>query len=106
MEFNHTFIDFLKAIWKDNTPEEALHLWKWHIANYPETVKKYLDSIALTLQSPPDNFIEIVNENGWIFLEHEDKEGNIIPYTFTEYAEWFQEMYDRFKKIREELPDA
>lgn len=106
MEYHQTFIDFLKAVWKDNTPEEAFHLWKWHISNYPETAKKFLDSIALTLQSPPDDFIETVQENGWIFLEHEDQEGNTTPYTFREYVEWFQEMYDRFKKTLEELPDA
>lgn len=98
MEYHQTFIEFLKAIWKDNTPEEALHLWKWHNSNYPETAKDFLNSIDLTLQSPPDNFVEIVQENGWVFLAHEEEDGGIIPYTHGEYVEWFQEMYDRFTK--------
>lgn len=98
MEYHQTFIEFLKAIWKDNTPEEALHLWKWHISNYPETAKNFLNSIDLILQSPPDNFVEIVQENGWVFLAHEEEDGDIIHYTHGEYVEWFQEMYDRFKK--------
>ncbi len=106
MELQYTFEDFLKAIWKDNTAEEAIHLWKWQITNYPDAAKHYLDSIAIILQFPPDNFIEIAQENGWIFLDHEDKEGNIIPYTFAEYIAWFQEMNRTFKGIYDEYRGA
>ncbi|MBO9702164.1 MAG: hypothetical protein J7604_18285 [Sporocytophaga sp.] len=106
MDTNNQFIKFLKEIWKDNTPEEAVNLWKWRINNYPEVAKGFLDSIQHILNSPPDNFIEIVRENGWIYLDHEDSEGNITSFSSEEYLEWFHKMNDQFKKIYEEIVSA
>lgn len=106
MESYDNFIKFLKEIWKDNTPEEAVNLWKWRITNYPNAAKDFLNSMEKTLNAPPDNFIEIVQKNGWIFLNHEDSEGNIVPFTREEYLEWFHEIYEEFKKIYEEIMSA
>jgi hypothetical protein len=103
MNTSYNFVKFLKEIWKDNTPEEAVKLWKWRIHNYPQAAKAFLEAIEQTLAAPPDNFIEVVQDNGWIFLTHDDKEGNSTPFSLQEYLEWFQKMEEQFKAIYEEI---
>ncbi len=99
MDSLQIFIDFLQTIWKDSTPEDAMHLWKWRVTNYPEVAKKYLDAIAAVVASPPENFVELAKEQGWIILQHEDEQGNIIPYTREEYIAWFEAIHQQFQEV-------
>lgn len=97
------FCEFLRGFWMDNTSEEAMFQWKEHVREFPWYADDALYCINEIIMSPPDNLIELVQQNGWLYLDHETY-NEIIPYTFKEYINWIKQMKDEFQEIYNNAP--
>ena len=94
-----TFIDFLQIIWMDNTPEEALSQWKRTVKNSPSYADDALYCIDVVIAKPPENLVEIMENEGWLILYHNCEQPDERPYTDEEYYEWLKQMRDEFRAI-------
>ncbi len=66
--------EVLKAIWMDNTPDEVIALWKARIAAGGQFPKKALECLEQVVQHPPLDLVTLLQENGWVFLVHQEGE--------------------------------
>ena len=94
-----TFIDFLRAIWMDNTDEEALFQWKKSVDQSPLYAEDALYCIDAVIANPPENLVEIMENQGWIILSRNYDQPDERPYTDEEYYEWLKQMRDEFRAI-------
>ena len=97
------FQKFLQAVWMDNTPSEAYRFWIENIVpQTPWWADNYLYVIRYVLDNPLEDFQEILKNDGWIMLYHEDE--NETEFTKEEYLAWLENMYQDFKKIYDDSP--
>jgi len=86
------FRNILKSYFADNSWDDTMKLWRIAIANggsYPEDVLWCLDVIA---ENPPANLGQLLYEDGWITLEHEETDDKLgEPYTPEEQVAWLRE---------------
>jgi hypothetical protein len=93
------FKNFLQRIWMDNTEEEALFQWKQLVKGSPSYVEDALYCIDAVIANPPENLVEILENEGWLILYYNDDQPDERPYTDEEYYEWLKQMRDEFRAI-------
>lgn len=92
------FKEFLREIWMDNSPEEALAQWRVKVEQFPWYATDALTCLDAIIADPPSNLVEIMQQDGWIMLYHESAT-EVQPYTFEEYLEWLRQMRDEFQMV-------
>lgn len=96
------FREFLRAIWMDNTEEEALRQWQVKVDQFPWWADDALFSLDWVIANPPKNLVDLMQEHGWLLLHHEpDSSGDEREYSREEYLGWLKEMTERFRRIYE-----
>ncbi len=89
---SRTFLrEVLKAIWMDNTPEDVKKLWKFRVASGGRFPGEALECLDRVVQNPPCDLVELLQENGWVFLVHQEG-GEEHPFTFDEHVEWLRQQ--------------
>lgn len=98
------FRQFLRAIWMDNTEEEAEEQWRQKVTFFSDYADDALFCLDWVVANPPDNLPDILVDDGWIALyrESDDPQAEIEDFTFDETVEWLRDMTDHFKEIYEE----
>jgi hypothetical protein len=94
-----TFTELLRAIWMDNTDEEALFQWKTTVEQSPLYAKDALYCIDAVIANPPENLVEILENEGWLILSYNYDQPDERPYTDEEYYEWLKQMRDEFRAV-------
>lgn len=87
------FREILKAVWMDNTPEEALALWKTRAAAGGTFARDALECLDHITTNPPPDLIVLMQENGWLYLTHEDE----TPLDFDEHVAWLRAEIERLR---------
>jgi len=67
------FRDFLRDIWQDNTEDEARRQWQVKVDNFPWWAEDALYCMDWVYAHPPDNLVELIQQDGWITLETDDE---------------------------------
>lgn len=92
------FGDFLQGTWMDNTPEEALCLWKLKLYQPTSYAADALYALDYVIAKPPHDLIERLQQNGWIYLSHEDDPDEPL-YTFDEHLQWLKNMNQQYRQL-------
>lgn len=103
------FCVFLRDIWLDNTPEEALRQWQNIVAHFPWYADDALYCLNAVIAQPPPNLEDILSECGWIELVHPPKsddndngqqgQSEVRPYTFDELVEWLVQLREQYQAV-------
>ncbi len=75
----------------DNTPDEVIALWKHRVAAGGEFPRKALECLEQVVQNPPPDLVKLLQENGWVFLVHQQGQEE-FPFTFDEHVEWLRQQ--------------
>ncbi len=94
------FIEFLEAIWMDNTEEEAIYQWEVKVKHFPWYASDALYCIEAVIANPPNDLIDILENHGWIGL-YDETPDEIKPYSFDETLNWLKKMHDKFRRVYE-----
>jgi hypothetical protein len=87
------FREILRHYWMDNTPEEAMRLWRTTLRDAPLYAADVLNCFYLILQNPPEDLVELMQQNGWVMLFHEDDNGTLTPQSREEYLAWLRNVH-------------
>jgi hypothetical protein len=96
------FLREVLKLWMDNTPDDALALWKGRLLAGGSFAKDALEILDKTIADPPPDLIELMKENGWLHLIHEDEDGEETPFTFDEHVAWLREQTERLRAAFQE----
>ncbi len=91
----------LKAIWMDNTPDEVIALWKARIEAGGQFPRQALECLEGVIVHPPADLVKLLQENGWIFLTHEEGSKE-WPFSFDEHVEWLRHQVGALRRIFQE----
>ena len=98
------FQQFLCDIWMDNTEEEAMDQWEVKVKQGPWYAEDALYCMDAVIANPPENLVEILENEGWIILYHNCDQPDERPYTDEEHYEWLKQMRDEFRAIYDNAP--
>jgi hypothetical protein len=96
------FKEFLRSAWMDNTEDEAKMFWHSRVSHFPWYAENCLYAMYWVVKNPPVDIIDILYNDGWIILSHDDEAET--PFTDLEYVDWLKKMYSEFKNIYDKAP--
>ncbi len=84
---------FLQQFWQDNTPEEALTLWRRQVASGRWWAEDALYGLREVLKTPPPNLADVLRDDGWVLLDGRDP------------VVWLRSMVDRLQAVVDDAPE-
>ncbi|MDZ8055900.1 MAG: hypothetical protein RMX68_016665 [Aulosira sp. ZfuVER01] len=93
------FTKLLTDIRMGRSEEEAIREWKRlceQVSWYAEDAIRCLETI---LADPPANLIEIMQENGWILLDHGSQSYTPIKAYRQQYVEWLEKWVNQCRDV-------
>lgn len=82
---------FLQRFWQDNTPEEALSLWRRQVASGRWWAEDALYCLREVVSAPPANLGDLLRDDGWVLLDGQDP------------ADWLRSTVDRLQGVMNEV---
>lgn len=83
---------FLQRFWQDNTPEEALILWRRQVASGRWWAEDALCCLREVVGAPPDNLADLLRDDGWVLLDGRDP------------VDWLRSTVSRLEAVMDEVP--
>jgi hypothetical protein len=96
---NDFFEELLEKIWMNRDEDQAFREWKRlcdQVYWYAEDAVGCLEHI---LANPPANLVELMQERGWILLDHGTARYTLLKPYREKYVAWLVDMTDQFKNI-------
>ena len=93
------FRALIRALFADNTEEEALALWRYDVENRPQQARETLAVLDAILADPPPDLVELMENDGWIHLVHRPDEWTATPYSHDEYVAWLRDITARMRAV-------
>ena len=95
------FREILRHYWMDNTPEEAMRLWRTTLRDMPWYAADVLNCFYSILREPPEELVDLMQQNGWVMLFHETETG-LVPKSRDEYLEWLRAVHEEWSEVYRE----
>ena len=93
-------LEFLEAVWLDNTYAEALEQWQVKVDEFPWYADDVLACLDLVIAHPPDDLAGLVREHGGIYLFGRDPEsGEERPGNAQAYWQWLRDTRAELGRI-------
>jgi hypothetical protein len=89
----------LGNFWLYRTEEDALKQWGTYVQESSLQARVLLKNLDVLCNDPPKNLPEILQDDGWIYLYHEE---NWILYSLSEHVEWLTHKTAQLRGIYEE----
>ena len=99
------FIEWLRTYFLEASPEEARQQWSESARLAFWVCLDHLRCVDAVLADPPENLIEMMQENGSVVLYHRDAVP-WHPYSKAEYLDWLRNVRKEFGKIVEDATSA
>ncbi len=68
-----------------------MKLWEFRVAAGGQFPGKALECLDRILQHPPLDLVELLQENGWVFLVHQEGDQE-SPFNYDEHVEWLRQQ--------------
>jgi hypothetical protein len=95
------FREILRHYWMDNTPEEAMRLWRTTLRDAPWYAVDILNCFYTVLHEPPEDLVDLMQQNGWVMLFDETDTG-LVSKPRDEYLDWLRAVHEEWSEVYRE----
>jgi hypothetical protein len=85
----------LYHFWAEHTDDEAFARWTSYVAEAPDQAALLLDDLEKVLQDPPADLVELLQQDGEVYLEQPDGE----PEPLGAHVDWLRSRTARLREI-------
>jgi hypothetical protein len=87
-----TLVSILRSFWKHRRDDaEVTERWQRYARLYPDQVGRILTGLDAALAAPPSDLHEVLAEEGWVPLYHDEPSGGRRPFSRDECVAWLRD---------------